>query len=211
MKTITLSFVIILLFSFAAFSQSENNDEIKTIFGKIDSHGGYLGFDISVSEIDGENAMFIGGKGAWVIGHGFSVGLAGGGFFNDYHFNEKLGENVNLEGGYGGLLLEPIILPKFPVHISMPVLLGLGGVSYTSDYYNTMDDEWSNFIEAGDAFLIVEPGVQIEMNLVRSVRVCVGASYRYTSELDLDYQYTGVNNDVLDGLSFGASIKFGKF
>ncbi|MCK4745482.1 MAG: hypothetical protein KAT15_00525, partial [Bacteroidales bacterium] len=114
-----------------------SNEEFKTLFGdRHISHGGYGALSINYSQIDSKDAIVIGARGAWVIAHGFALGMAGYGFLNDYSWNPALagGRNVNLTGGYGGLLMEPILFPKFPVHISIPVLIGGGGIAYTSTF-----------------------------------------------------------------------------
>ena len=99
-----------------------SNDEFRTLFGDRNvTHGGYGAFTINYSQIDGKDAMVMGARGAWVIGHSFALGFGGNSFINDYSFNPSLagGRNVNLAGGYGGLLMEPIIFAKFPVKTSV--------------------------------------------------------------------------------------------
>ena len=61
------------------------------------------------------------------------LNLAGYGFFSDYKFDAVLNRNTNYQGGYGGFYFEPILLPKFPAHITLPVLIGVGGIAYVSD------------------------------------------------------------------------------
>jgi len=84
------------------------DNDINTIFGddRI-THGGYGAISIMYSQIDGKDALVMGGRGSWVIGHAFAFGIGGTGFINDFHFNSTLGLNANLAGGYGGLVLEP--------------------------------------------------------------------------------------------------------
>lgn len=38
--------------------------------------------------------------------------------------------NMNKYYGYGGLLLEPTFFQKFPIHLTVPIVIGAGGVSY---------------------------------------------------------------------------------
>jgi hypothetical protein len=188
------------------------NDEFRTLFGdRHISHGGYGALTIDYSRIDSKDAILMGARGAWVIGHGMALGLAGSAFMNDYSWNPNLlgGRNVNLSGGYGGLLIEPIILPKFPVHISIPVLIGAGGIAYTSTYHPYPYDS-QNFdlvVEDATGYFIAEPGIEIELNVVRFFRLAIGAYYRFTS----DIQLYDTPQDVLKGWSAGITLKFGKF
>lgn len=57
------------------------------------------------------------------------------------------------------------------------------------------------------AFFVVEPGLEVEINVTRFFKIGVGASYRFVRESDL----TLVSNDDLSGFSGGFSLKFGKF
>ncbi len=180
--------------------QAQASNEFKTLFG-----------DRHVSQIDSKDAILIGARGAWVIGHGFALGFAGNGFLNDYSWNPAIagGRNVNLTGGYGGLLLEPIILPKFPVHISIPIVIGAGGIAYTSTFnpYPYDYEDFELFVEDAAAYFVVEPGVELEFNVVRFFRLAVGGYYRFTS----DIRMYDTPEDVLNGWSVGITLKFGKF
>ena len=196
-----------------AQEESDNSsEEFKTLFGdRPVSHGGYGAFSINYSQIDDKDAIIFGARGAWVIGHGFALGFAGAGFLNDYSWNPAIagGRNVNLAGGYGGLLMEPIIFAKFPVHISIPILIGAGGIAYTSTF-NPLPYEpesYDLFVEDATGYLILEPGIEIEINVVRFFRLAVGGYYRYTSRIQL----YDTPEDVLNGWSAGITLKFGKF
>jgi hypothetical protein len=178
----------------------KKQNEIKTVFGnKKITHGVYLGFSVGYSVIDNKDAFTSGARLMWVIGHSFAWGLAGGGFSNNFH--DYSGQSLN--GGYGGLMFEPILLPKQPVHVSFPIMLAVGGVA------KSYDDVWQEDYNAddADAFFIAEPGVELEMNLLKFIRISVGASYRITTEIYLENE----NNDVLNGLNTMVSLKFGKF
>lgn len=192
--------------------QAQASNEFKTLFGdRHVSHGGYGALTINYSQIDSKDAILIGARGAWVIGHGFALGFAGNGFLNDYSWNPAIagGRNVNLTGGYGGLLLEPIILPKFPVHISIPIVIGAGGIAYTSTFnpYPYDYEDFELFVEDAAAYFVVEPGVELEFNVVRFFRLAVGGYYRFTS----DIRMYDTPEDVLNGWSVGITLKFGKF
>lgn len=186
----------------------ERRDEVITLFGDHHvSHGGYGAITIGYSQIDNMDAIIMGGRGAWIIGHWFAIGFGGLGFINDMHYNDELKQNVNLTGGYGGMILEPIILPKIPVHISTPVLFGVGGIAYMSSYGSLDWDQPNYLTEDATSFVIVEPGVEVEFNIVKFFRLALGASYRYTSDINMYDTYP----DVLNGLSYNISLKFGKF
>jgi hypothetical protein len=62
------------------------------------------------------------------------------------------------------------------VHVSFPVLIGGGGVGVMNNDNNAWDRNWKS--EASDAFMVIEPGVEVELNITRFFRFCVGAHYR---------------------------------
>jgi hypothetical protein len=207
-------FILLLLYvSIYSFSQvledksseKRKDDEIRTLIEKSDDIGGYGGLSVLYSQIDAKDAFVFGARGGLIMGHIFALGIAGTGFLNDSHLDNILDRNVSLAGGYGGMFFEPIIFPRFPVHISVPVLIGIGGVAYTSVEIG----EWENdyFVEDSETFLVAEPGIEMEMNITKFFRFSMGAYYRYTSEIEL----MNTDKDVLNGFSFGVNFKFGKF
>lgn len=200
----TLLTSLIMLIGISLFSQN-NDDEIKTIFNNgRTSHGAYGALSINYSQIDGKDAFLVGARGAWLINHSIGIGLAGYGFINDidtYDSFNNSDSDLDLVGGYGGLLIEPILFPKSPIHISLPIVIGAGGITYTDNF------RWDHHNYETDAFFVIEPGIEIEFNVIRFMRIAAGAYYRHTSDIELE----GTDKDVLNGFSTGITLKFGKF
>ncbi len=205
-----ITFLILFLSSMTLWAQenSSNNDEIKTIFGsKPHSHGGYVLLGGGYTQIDGRDAFTSTFRGAWLIDHSLGIGIAATGFSNDLFLNHPAGSDIrSLQGGYGGLLIQPVVAPKFPVHVSFPVVLGAGGVAaMRTHYYDDFDASW--FVEDEAYYLFAEPGAEIEFNLVKFIRASVGVSYRFTSSLTLN----GYSSSDLRGFAGSFSLSFGKF
>ncbi len=209
MKKILAITITLALFTgvYAQFDDEEyRDDEFRTLFGNNTEIGGYGGFGMYYSEINGRDAINFNGRGAIILGHGIALGISGTGFVSDYVFDPVRGEDANLAGGYGGIFIEPILLPKYPVHISVPVTFGVGGIAYSYRYeYDEYD--WDNQVEDTEVFLVVEPGVELEVNVTRFFRLAVGGYYRITSDLDL----VQTQRDALNGFSGGITFKFGMF
>jgi len=183
--------------------------EIRTIFGDHPGNGGYGAISLGYTQVDGRNGVMMGGRGVWIIGHGLGMGLGGYGFVNDPEFNVTDNLYYSLAGGYGGFIFEPILLGRWPVHVSLPVLLGAGGValtSYSEDIYNQLEP-YDTYFEESSAFLVAEPGVELEMNLVRFIRLSFFGSYRFTTDLVMQ----NTNPRALKGWSTGVTIKIGSF
>lgn len=218
MKNVTL-LLIFLMAGFNLLAQEEekeeknrNPQEYKTLFGSDEmSHGGYGALSFNYSQIDGNDAILVGARGAWVINHGLALGIAGYGFANDNTYSRTINgytSNYSLAGGYGGLLIEPIIGAKKPVHVSFPILIGAGGISYVNQYYGgSYDPYYPSYYNEADAFFVLEPGVEVEFNMVKFMRIGLGVYYRYTSNLDM----VDTDKDILHGFSAGLTMKFGKF
>ena len=233
-KTILLFFAIIVGIISNAQAQADSiqstednkqsTEEYKTLFSsdKI-THGGYGVILMNYSQIDGKDAFLVGMRGMWLINHGVGIGIGGYGFANDLQYENHSGSSptdYSLAGGYGGLVIEPIIGAKHPVHVSLPILIGAGGVAYISDNWNTYPQspqyEYNYYAEDATAYFVIEPGVELEFNMVKFFRIGLGAYYRYTSNVSLNAwnrntkSYENISPD-LKGFSFGLSLKFGKF
>jgi hypothetical protein len=216
-KTVIFSLLAILLSS-PLFGQEKDStrkefeyksrDEFKTIFGQNRPGGQYGAFSFGYSVIDNEQAMIFGGKFEWVVDHKIGFGFGGNGFINEYHYDVNLQRNVFLTGGYGGVIIEPILFPRFPVHVSFPVLLGVGGISYI-----TKDPEfYHNMIEDSEVFLIAEPAAEIEFNITRHFRLALGITYKFTTPFNVGLSSTTpVSSDAIENWSYTMTFKFGRF
>lgn len=209
MKKIIIIFLIATLGIPTYGQPGKSEGEIQTLFGS-DWHslGGYVGFGAGYSMIDDKDGIVMTGRAAFLTGHNLGIGIAGAGFINDFHYNPALDANVNLTGGYGGILIEPILFPRSPVHLAFPVIAGIGGIAYTtSNFTGEPWDYYEAWVEDTETFLIIEPGVELEFNLLKFFRLALGMSYRYTSNIDL----MDTPSNVLEGFTTGISFKFGKF
>ena len=212
---LTASLLVSISFAFSQQADSTKQEkekdkdrEFQTILGHNRSGGMYGSFTLGYSEIDNDQAVLFGGRFMWIASHSIGFGFGGTGFINEYHYEPLLNTDVFLTGGYGGLFIEPIIAPKFPVHIAFPCLFGAGGISYvTKDF-----EDYHNMIEDSEAFLIAEPGAELELNITRNFRFCMGATYRFTTPFEVGSNPPPVvNAEALKGFTYNVTFKFGKF
>ena len=140
---------------------------------------------------------------------GLAIGFSGKGFLTEpYELIPGSHTSYNYTGGYGSFLIEPIVFPKFPVHVSFPILIGAGGIAKSIlTNYNYPYDYTEVYVEDAEAFLIAEPGIELEFNVARWLRLGLGASYRFTTT----FQPSGFDSNPMDGFTGGFSLKFGKF
>jgi len=210
MKTFTLLMLMQILVVSMSFGQetsnTTSNEELKTIFKKPHQNGGYGGFTIGYTKISNQDALITGGRGAWIIDRGLAIGAAGYGFATNANFENNNNEKV-LAGGYGGFMLEFIIFPTSPVHISAPLVIGGGATSVVENI-----NYWDPYANA-TTFFVLMPGLEIELNVVKFFRLSAGIYYTYTSDIILN-DISGdpvVPIDALRGFTIGLNFKFGKF
>jgi len=211
-KTLFLSALLVFFYS-AAFSQDPEleyykSKEIRTLLGRNRAGGGYGAFGAGYSVIDNNHAVLFGGRFGWIASHSVGIGIGAMGFINEFHYEPSIDRDVFLAGGYGGLYIEPILLPRSPVHLSFPLMLGAGGISYVSKE----SDLNNNLIEDSEAFLMIEPGAEIELNLTKFFRLAIGVTYRFPTAFDVGISGTPrASAESLRGLSYMVTMKFGKF
>ncbi|MCP4581220.1 MAG: hypothetical protein GY839_06350 [candidate division Zixibacteria bacterium] len=200
MKSILLVMLVCLV---GAPAMAEN----ETIFGGPIVNGGYGAPVVKFGQIGDESAVWVGGKGGWLINHTFMIGGGGYGLANE------VGENTDeifwryptrkLGIGYGGFIMEYINKPNRLVHFSFETLIGAGGATYL---YRDWDDHWDNNGYT-DAFFVLEPGINIMLNFTENIRAGAGISYLYSSGLEL-YDF---DDSDLSGPMGQFVLKFGYF
>jgi len=185
------------------------SQEIHTLFNAGRGNGFYIGFHSGFSQINNDDAWDAGARVAWIANHGLAIGFAGTGFATQ-PYRDAINSDFrhNYVGGYGGFLIEPIVMPRSAIHLSFPVIIGAGGIAYsTFSDYNDFKDNQEYYTDDARAFFIVEPGIEAEINAVKWIRLAIGGSYRFTQRVDLE----GTSENPLDGFRLGFAVKFGKF
>jgi hypothetical protein len=212
MKKLNLVIALVFCISIIHAQDNEtgnnNQGEFKTIFGG-KSVGGYGGIGFGYSTIDNRSALVFNARGGAILGHWLSLGIGGQGFINEPKYDNIINKDASLAGGYGGFYFEPIIFPNSGIHVSFPVLLGVGGVAYSSFTNNSdhHDYESDGDIETSRTFAVIEPAAELEFNFTKWLRIAAFVSYRYTTSIDWQVTHT----DALNNFSTGLEFKFGKF
>lgn len=208
------SILILLLFVTVSFSAKAEEDKWKpnTLFSGDYETGGYGGVMVKYRTIDDQETVWTGARGGWIINHNLVIGGGGYGLCNQPKVDELGDKHIKVAGGYGGLFVEHIFLPKNPVHFSTGVMLGAGGFSfYTSD---NEDDDWDedwddddhNSVESGVAF-VANPWVSLDLNVLPFMRIGIEADYLIYEGVN----YGKVRDRDMGGPSVGMTFKFGSF
>lgn len=160
--------------------------------------GGFGGPVVKFSQVMDDFAVFMGGRGGWIINHTLAIGGGGYGLVNNIPAPENPDYIMVL--GYGGIELTYIIASDRLIHTNIYALIGGGSLDFRERGYE--DDTYD-----GDTFFIVEPGVDMIVNMTSFFRIGLGIHYRLISEVD----YPGILNEDLDGPSVSVTFKFGHF
>lgn len=197
-------------------STNDTLDNYECLFKGNIKHGWYVSFGNYYQQINKKDASSFHFTGAWVIDKKVAIGLTGYGFSGNngrLTFKDSTEKDIYLDGGCGGITIEPIIMANRRIHITFPVFVGAGGFVLNSKddlNYSTSSNYSKNTktkkIDAKSAF-VLEPGVDIEINVFKFMKLGIGAKYRHTSDVKLN----GFSKDILKGFSFGWNLKFGKY
>ena len=169
-------------------------------------HGGYGGPLVRASQVAHETALFIGGRGGWLIDHRLVLGGAGlGQTLNIDAPSEAIAQNPNgrnLELGYGGFFLGYHIAPEARVHGFVSMLLGAGGITLSDRNGEVTAEE-----QDADTLFVLEPELALEANVVAFMRIQLSVAYRQVWDVELP----GLENQDLSGIAGGVALLFGQF
>jgi hypothetical protein len=138
----------------------------------------------------------------------FVIGLWG---FTDTEGNQRNdtvltgGGHTYLRFGGGGIFSEIRIFPKIPIHFTLPIKGGFGSISYRDNNYNLPDE--NDLDNKKDTYFIFEPGVNLEINIVRFFKIAGGISYRFTDPIELGTPIElQTPSDILQGWNANLSL-----
>jgi hypothetical protein len=152
-----------------------------------------------------------------ILNHHWTIGMTGNFIVNSQGSNHHHSESDSIHtgkhersmyGGYGGLLLEYTLFPKSRVHVSFPLTICGGYLGHSHEIFPddslSSKKEWSHH---GESFFVLEPGVKLELNVVKNLRIGLGISYRYSPERNRMI----TSPDLLNQLTGKLTFRFGKF
>ncbi|MFO0505226.1 MAG: hypothetical protein ACK5X6_00070 [Chryseotalea sp.] len=209
MKTTILTSILITL-SLLVRAQAQQENNIRTIFTHGKS-GGYGAINNKFTSIHGEFANIVEVYGGWYINQRFLLGVGGGATTNFIKVpaSESIAPNERMSYMYGqaGMVNEYVLGSNSPVHAVIHWFNGAGfQLQYNRpNFYNDYDYNYRDINSDTEWFYVTEPGIQVELNLFKWMRVSPGVSYRFAFE-----DGGKLNNDI-SGFNASLAFKFGKF
>ncbi|MDP8204568.1 MAG: hypothetical protein P9L95_08575, partial [Candidatus Tenebribacter mawsonii] len=140
--------IAVALFSYAGIAQEQ------TLLGGEIENGGYGAFFTRVGQVNGGTGVFMGGQGAWIMNHRLGFGGKGYALISPTDLSDI--ENVKLEFGCWGGLIEYIIASDQLLHLNVHTMIGAGGVRYSPIDYSK---EHPEIDYSEDAMFVIEPGI----------------------------------------------------
>lgn len=199
--------LFVLLLVLAINTSAQTKDTAKTLFGNGKPViGYYLTPSCQLGEIAGSTAIIPGVGGGILINKKIYVGL-------NYKFNATentpVGETDSrkyLDQRWGGLKFEYTLSPGKVFHLNFPVEVGLSHIEY--DLKDSFSDRVDFAISNNDAtFGYVEPGVALEVNLMKYAKLNFSAGYQFTSGVS----FSKLTEKDLRGFLSAISLRIGLF
>jgi len=191
-----------------SLGSAQAQTETRTLFGngKVKTWGVLVNSQVQYAEILGEAVFFSNVKGGFVFNEKWVVGVNVGQSLNEIpRYNDLTMMTENLEFTQGGMYLEYRLFPHKLVHLSIPLNVGLLRTESEQDNFspwgNYEDDrEYTNFY--------LEPGLNIELNISKFIKLQLGASYRFNDAM-IASQNLNSNLKINHHPMFNAGITLG--
>jgi hypothetical protein len=162
--------------------------------------------------MNGRYGLFFGGHGGWVLQHTLWIGGGGYGLVNRFLIEQPSPapkDSLFLEMAYGGGEIGLIFGSGAIVHMELHTLFGAGAASERrgNEWFGHNWEDVEAYQSKAETFFIVEPQVNLALNVTRHFRVGAGAGYRLLFGLD----GLRLRNGDLEGFSAVLSLHFGSF
>ncbi|GGM92334.1 hypothetical protein GCM10010967_26880 [Dyadobacter beijingensis] len=213
MKKTILSFAIFIVLGTLTSVFAQENETIFQNRG-IWRSGGYAGISNKFTKIDGRFANMPEIYGGWFINQRLLIGIEGAATTNFIRVPE-LEQNFRARKmtymyGQFGLMTEYVIASTRKVHLTANLMTG-SGFTLQYDRRDFDDWEWDEWDDDHDenarCFFVMEPGVQVEFNLLKWMRFSPGISYRKA----FNAKGNGLSDSDISNISYNVTLKFGRF
>lgn len=204
----------LIMLSLLLAGQNLSAQTVETLFktnGETHS-GAYGAVSNKFTTIGGQFANMPELYGGWFINKKFLLGLEGAATTNfipvPTSFSESPSSRMSYQYVQFGLLTEYVAMSDKKVHFTANLLTG-SGLTLQYQREGRFDDRFDDLEYVGNPnfFFLMEPGVQVELNLLKWMRFSPGISYRKT----FGSNARGLSDKDLSNLSYNITFKFGKF
>jgi hypothetical protein len=214
-KNLTSMTLLLLLIAGWAHAQ----DEVQTVFKSGGRVTGYGALTNKFTSIRGKYANLAGVYGGVYLNRRLFLGLGGAASTNDIavpaEYSAIPDADLTYQYGQFGLVTEYALNSNKVFHVTFSLFSGAGfTLQYDRhdwddwDHDDDFDDHWDRDDSHDENwFTVIEPGVQVEMNVFKWMRFSPGVSYRAAFGSD----GKGLSDSDLSDISYNVTLKFGKF
>jgi len=192
--------IVALMFS-SATTVAQEQDSTQTLIKSALKVSELWTPEVKINSIQGDIGTLVGFYGGALFNRTFLLGISGGANLSHPRVNY----------GYFGAIGQYIYKPANLWHFSGQLLLAYGSAK---DYEDPKSGLLDNFLNvSGAPFFLMEPGINLELNISRNVMLVAGVSYRWVTGMDENSEnvsITHVTNEDLSGINFNIGVKFGK-
>lgn len=199
---------ICLIISLIVLMANGYAQEIETLITKdrqsTTSYFGYGGPLLGATQINNVLGITIGGIGGVVVNKKYAFGGIGFGMlispeFTGNNLSGNTDAQLQMSYGAGGVFFEYVFNIENLIHFSIPINIMVGGI-------NIYDDKAEIEIESS-AFFIIEPGINMNLNVSKHYTQSLYISYRQA----LGSSLINLDDKNISGLNIGLIFKFGYY
>jgi hypothetical protein len=207
------SLVVAVLFSLISTLNLSAQDTTHTLlkFKKPESIGIYVAPEFQYGSLNGDFTSFGGSSLMLMINNRFAFGVTGQRSLSNT-FVPKNSSPLFVQSYFMGGKIEYALNPASAVHITFPLMIGMGVAqadSTISKSDNWFEERSKRFSKRGNSYAIIQPGVNVEANMLKFMKLFVGVNYRFS--ILNDNNSTALPSTALQGISISAGMKVGIF
>lgn len=182
--------------------------------------GGYGAIGMNFSQIADKVFLLMDARGGFIINHSFVIGIKGvitmsRPDIGNYITSNDTVNNLSLGLGYGGLMLEYLIMPEGLFNATIGTSVNIGSISYLDkDEFINSETVFEPNVDSDsdktlfyDQLFVVEPYIDLNLTLAANFKVGLYASYRIVRGAT----FNDIDENDLSGFSTGFVAKFGVF
>jgi len=186
--------------------------ETKVLFNvpKITNIGYYLAPEYQYGQISNEYTSFRGISAMVLLNNRLGMGIATHTVSSQTFAPASINSNplistiYSLQSRFTGLKFEYILMPTKLIHITFPLLIGTANAGAVRS-----GGGGKGRGPMPNNYFVVQPGVQVEMNVIKYIKLYTGINYRLSNGINIINQ--NLPSSTLQGLSYNFGAKIGVF
>ncbi len=204
---------------FGAVSCFAQQDTMHTLIksAKIKYVGFYVAPEFQYGQAGGAFNTYAGSSAMFIFNKKLAVGVTAT-RNTQSTFSPSSVSPLLLRTTFGGAKLEYTFNPNSPIHLTMPLVIGYGSARVDSAVYTVRTskgkDNWNHNGFGRNSglqteYFVVQPGLQLETNVVRFIKLYAGVNYRLG--FPNETATSPLTKTSLNGFSANVGLKVGLF